>query len=75
MAGISRRARDRTLRCRIAVLLFICLLFALPASAQFDTGTITGSVTDTSGAAVPRATVVITNSGMGIQTTSYVGQL
>src|SRR6267154_1180716 len=33
------------------------------ANAQFDTGTISGSITDPSGAVVPRAAVTITNIG------------
>jgi hypothetical protein len=74
MTGMSQRARkahDLISQYRIAVLLFICLLFTLPVSAQFDTGTIAGSVIDTTGAAIPRATVEITNSGTGILTTSH----
>src|SRR5438128_270486 len=50
-------------------LAFICLLFALPLSAQFDTGTIAGSVTDSSGAVIPHATVTITNTGTGLRKT------
>ena len=42
-----------------------CLLcFAVaPLSAQFDTGAISGSVVDPSGAAIPRATVTAMNLG------------
>ena len=48
MAGLfekARRAHDLTSRRLVAMLLFICSVFALPAMAQFDTGTITGTVT------------------------------
>lgn len=51
-----------------AVLAIICLLFSAPAWAQFDTGTIAGSVTDPSGAVIPHTTVTVTNTGTGIQT-------
>jgi hypothetical protein len=53
----------------VAVLAFFGLLFALPASAQFDTGTIVGSVTDPSGAVIPHASVTITNTGTSVTKT------
>jgi hypothetical protein len=43
------------------------LLFSQIAVAQFDTGTITGSVTDPTGAVVPNATITITNTGTSDQ--------
>ena len=52
---------------RVAILIGILLLGGLMASAQFDTGTITGVVTDPSGAAVAHAAVSITNVGTGFQ--------
>src|SRR6266496_1671307 len=57
--GVSR------LLCLAAVFALICFLLISPAAAQFDTGTISGSVTDSSGAVVPRATVTVTNVGTG----------
>ena len=48
-------------------LLALVVFGALPMVAQFDTGTITGTVTDASGALVARATVTVTNLGTGIQ--------
>ena len=48
-------------------LLAVVVFGALPMLAQFDTGTITGSVTDVSGAVVAHAAITVTNVGTGIQ--------
>ncbi len=48
-------------------LLAVVVFGALPMLAQFDTGTITGTVTDASGAVVSRAAITVTNTGTGIQ--------
>ena len=48
-------------------LLAVVVFGALPMLAQFDTGTITGRVTDPSGAVVAHAAVTATNVGTGIQ--------
>ena len=48
-------------------LLAVVVFGALPMLAQFDTGTITGTVTDASGAVVSRAAITVTNVGTGIQ--------
>ncbi len=50
-------------------LALLCFSTSL-AFAQFDTGTINGTVTDPSGAAVQKATVTATNVGTGIATTT-----
>jgi hypothetical protein len=59
------------------VLMCMLLGFALAAMGQgastFDTGTIVGSVTDQTGAVIPHASVVITNTGTGIVTTAKTG--
>jgi len=54
----------------IAVLAVV-VFGALPMLAQFDTGTITGTVTDATGAALARAAITATNVGTGIKK-SYV---
>ena len=60
--------QSATSRSFVAVLSLI-LLSSLLAYAQFDAGTITGLVTDPSGAAIPNATVVLTNQGTAFQKT------
>ncbi|HTR25385.1 MAG TPA: carboxypeptidase regulatory-like domain-containing protein [Terriglobales bacterium] len=58
----------RTKRVRFGIALLVILVFgALPLCAQFDTGTINGTVTDASGAVVPQAAITVTNTGTGIQ--------
>ncbi|HEY6291729.1 MAG TPA: TonB-dependent receptor [Terriglobia bacterium] len=59
--------RARKLRTRGFVYLLLSLLVAaLPLWSQVDTGAITGTVTDQSGAVVPGVKVTITNQGTGI---------
>ena len=41
----------------------IALLFSFGILAQSNTGTITGQVQDANGAAIPNATVTVTNTG------------
>jgi len=51
---------------RLVFSLLAVLMLAPTAYAQFDTATVLGTVTDTSGAAVPRATVTLKNLATGI---------
>ncbi|HSY33779.1 MAG TPA: carboxypeptidase regulatory-like domain-containing protein [Verrucomicrobiae bacterium] len=46
--------------------LLIALVFSVPANAQTFRGTILGTVTDTSGAAISGATVSVKNTGTGL---------
>jgi hypothetical protein len=48
-------------------LLAVVVFGALPMLAQFDTGTISGTATDASGAVVAHAAITVTNVGTGIQ--------
>ncbi|HVF49472.1 MAG TPA: carboxypeptidase regulatory-like domain-containing protein [Pyrinomonadaceae bacterium] len=60
----------RTLTARRGALLLsafgLLLLFALPVAAQKSSGQITGAVVDQSGAALPNATIVVTQVGTGL---------
>lgn len=55
----------RTLRALLAVVALVLLAAAWPAEAQTFRGTILGTVTDSSGAAVPEANVAIKNVDTG----------
>ncbi len=58
----------RLLRCALILALVACGSLALPAwaSAQALYGSITGTVTDNSGAAIPGVTITVTNEGTGL---------
>jgi hypothetical protein len=57
----------------LAVLLLA--LSALPLAAQFDRGSITGVVTDPSGAVIPNAEVTATNTDTGVLTRAVSNQI
>jgi len=57
LGGVSRRPFYSA-----AFLAIICFVLASPAAAQFDTGTISGSITDSSGAVIPHAAVTVRNT-------------
>lgn len=56
----------------VALMLLLCILAAVPGLAQVATGSLAGTVVDTTGAAVPAVRIVATNvaSGARIETTS-----
>jgi hypothetical protein len=60
--------QSRMLRRMLLLVSMLCLtvLAADPLSAQIDTGGITGTVTDSSGAIVPNVRVTLTNDGTGV---------
>src|SRR5262249_15480997 len=56
--------------CAPAFLLLVC---AATAFAQFDTGSVVGTVRDSSGACVPGPTVTLTSTATGITVTKTTG--
>lgn len=56
------------------VLMGVLILSTLSAHAQFDNGSITGTLRDTSGAVIPGATVTIRNLATGVTTTLQTNQ-
>ncbi len=61
------------MRCRILLYLFITCFLASTAKAQDITGSIVGRVTDTSGASITGAAVLVHNEGTGADTRQTVG--
>lgn len=62
----------RKLLMGACLLLSWLVLFVLSVSAQVDRGAIAGRITDPSGAAVPKATVTVTNKATGVSVTTPV---
>ncbi len=54
----------------LSVLCTFLAVFSVSAFAQANSGDLTGSVLDSSGAAIPNATVIATNDETGVQTTT-----
>ena len=62
----AKEARFLTILCRLCVLTGLCLLMSIPGHAD-STGTIFGSVLDSSGAVVPGASVTVKSEGTGLE--------
>ena len=56
------------MRTRALLLLAVWMFVGSPASAQFETGNVVGTIKDSSGAVVPLAKVTLTNTGTGVST-------
>jgi hypothetical protein len=63
---------NRNLRTALALAIFACasLLLSVPSSAQSVYGSLFGTVTDSTGAAVPNATVTVRDEAKGIVVTA-----
>ena len=56
-----------------ALLTILILVLALSAWGQLDTGSIVGTVRDPSGAAIPGASVTVTNEGTNVSQATKTG--
>lgn len=64
------RIRSRRIVLCLGILIGILIMSSVEAIGQLTTGTITGTVTDQTGAAVPGATVTLKNTDTGISRTA-----
>jgi uncharacterized lipoprotein YajG len=67
--GRTGRRQGCHMACKRVVLVLLLILTAGRAGAQQDAATVTGEVTDSSGAVVQGATVTVTNVDTGIALT------
>ena len=68
--GVYREFVRRSIVCIVAVL----ILAAIPVAAQLPTGTILGTVKDSSGASIAGATVTLSNVQQGFERTVSSGE-
>lgn len=69
---MNREIKTRRLLGWAMLFAVLLVVSALPAFGQIDRGTIVGTVLDSSGAIVPKATVTVTNKATGVALTSPV---
>jgi Carboxypeptidase regulatory-like domain/TonB dependent receptor len=69
---MKRRIGSRSLFHWGILLLVALAMSTLPAFGQIDRGAITGKVLDSSGGAVPKANVIVTNKATGVSITTSV---
>lgn len=62
------------MRSQWVVLCFLVLLYSWPAAAQIDRASITGMITDSSGAVIPGVQVIATNTETKVATSSQTDQ-
>lgn len=70
VARASLAKQATVLRQLLALFLFVIFLFSPPAKAQLYTGSVTGTVTDPSGASVPSAKVTLVDQNKGFSFTA-----
>lgn len=70
MSEIFKSPRAMFLGAALALLALFTILAPRTASAQADLGSVTGTVTDTSGAVIPNASIKVTNTATGAQRVS-----
>jgi Carboxypeptidase regulatory-like domain len=59
----------------VVIVVVAVALAASPAFGQAESGTISGTVRDSTGAVIPGATVIIKNAGTSMQRTTQTGSL
>src|SRR5262247_3832194 len=72
--GLQPEPRTRTWPYRIVLCLGVLIMSSVAAIGQLTTGTIAGTVTDQSGAAVPGATVTLKNTDTGVSRTAQTAE-
>ncbi len=60
--------------CRLSTILVSAFLLSAALWAQFDTGSITGSVTDPAGSAVPGAKITLVNAATGVNLSTLTNE-
>ncbi len=68
---MSDKDLETRLIFRVVLVVLAFLLVTLPIEAQVIYATLTGNVTDSSGATVPNATVTITDTSTGVSKSTF----